>query len=232
VEMPISYTNYGPFSSFAPQFDSTWATLDKRDSDLLISCYGDRTNAADALALRQSVQDSSENLLRVVDGILDSLTDGEHSRTIKALESPMEKKADAKQNLTIEQMTALLENVGSLENVGLDMSFVKELKVDLGLAPRPETLADKIERTGAMVNDLATLQMSRLSGQVPQTITEAAHASQLETQLGAKLAQQLSSEISQGAVQPQQFTSPPVIHQAMGINEDECDYDLLKEFFT
>ncbi|KAK6056304.1 Bromodomain protein [Cooperia oncophora] len=32
----ITYLNYGPFSSFAPQYDSTWATLTKRDSDLLL----------------------------------------------------------------------------------------------------------------------------------------------------------------------------------------------------
>lgn len=32
----ITYLNYGPFSSFAPQYDSTWATLSKRDSDLLL----------------------------------------------------------------------------------------------------------------------------------------------------------------------------------------------------
>ncbi|VDM72752.1 unnamed protein product, partial [Strongylus vulgaris] len=30
----ITYLNYGPFASFAPQYDSTWATLTKRDSDL------------------------------------------------------------------------------------------------------------------------------------------------------------------------------------------------------
>uniref|UniRef100_A0A0R3Q0F6 Bromo domain-containing protein n=1 Tax=Angiostrongylus costaricensis TaxID=334426 RepID=A0A0R3Q0F6_ANGCS len=32
----ITYLNYGPFASFAPQYDSTWATLTKEDSDLLL----------------------------------------------------------------------------------------------------------------------------------------------------------------------------------------------------
>ncbi|KHJ75733.1 hypothetical protein OESDEN_24651 [Oesophagostomum dentatum] len=32
----ITYLNYGPFASFAPQYDSTWATLTKSDSDLLL----------------------------------------------------------------------------------------------------------------------------------------------------------------------------------------------------
>ena len=34
----ITYLNYGPFASFAPQYDSTWATLTKSDSDLLLRC--------------------------------------------------------------------------------------------------------------------------------------------------------------------------------------------------
>jgi hypothetical protein len=35
-DYPISYTNHGPFASFAPQFDSTWATLSKRGRFFLI----------------------------------------------------------------------------------------------------------------------------------------------------------------------------------------------------
>lgn len=31
----MSYTNPGPYSSFAPQYDSTWATLSKRGFPLL-----------------------------------------------------------------------------------------------------------------------------------------------------------------------------------------------------
>ncbi|VDK31135.1 unnamed protein product [Gongylonema pulchrum] len=42
IQVPISYTSYGPFSSFAPQFDSTWATLCERDSRLLLNAYGDK----------------------------------------------------------------------------------------------------------------------------------------------------------------------------------------------
>ena len=37
---PVSYLMYGPFGSFAPVYDSTFATLSKMDSDLLLSTYG------------------------------------------------------------------------------------------------------------------------------------------------------------------------------------------------
>lgn len=64
--------------------DSTWAALNKRDSDLLLSCYGDKQNAIDALSLRQMTSDAG--LTQTIDRILDMVTEGEHSRLIKTLE--------------------------------------------------------------------------------------------------------------------------------------------------
>lgn len=40
---PVTYLQYGPFSSFGPVYDSSNANLSKEDSDLLISTYGDET---------------------------------------------------------------------------------------------------------------------------------------------------------------------------------------------
>ena len=37
---PVSYLMYGPFGSFAPAYDSSFATLTKMDSDLLLQSYG------------------------------------------------------------------------------------------------------------------------------------------------------------------------------------------------
>lgn len=35
------YLNYGPYSSYAPHYDSTFANISKADSDLIYSAYGD-----------------------------------------------------------------------------------------------------------------------------------------------------------------------------------------------
>ena len=37
---PVSYLMNGPFGSFAPTYDSAFATLTKMDSDLLLHTYG------------------------------------------------------------------------------------------------------------------------------------------------------------------------------------------------
>jgi hypothetical protein len=96
LKKPVSYTNYGPFCTFAPQFDSTWASLNKRDSEMLTACYGDTQNTSDALALRQFAIDSNENLVKMVDNLLDTLTDGEHSRTMECLEKEAEDESKVK----------------------------------------------------------------------------------------------------------------------------------------
>ncbi len=37
------YLEYGPFSSHAPIYDSSYSNLSKEESDLLMSTYGDET---------------------------------------------------------------------------------------------------------------------------------------------------------------------------------------------
>ena len=38
---PVMYMNYGPFSSHAPAYDSSFSTVCKEDSDKLLQTYGD-----------------------------------------------------------------------------------------------------------------------------------------------------------------------------------------------
>jgi hypothetical protein len=37
------YLNYGPFGTYAPQYDSTFANMTKDETDILLSTYGDET---------------------------------------------------------------------------------------------------------------------------------------------------------------------------------------------
>ncbi|CAK5018330.1 unnamed protein product [Meloidogyne enterolobii] len=114
----ISYTNPGPFASFAPQWDSTWATLSKRDSQLLLSCYGDQDNVSDAFSLRQMVENVDDG--NFVDDMFDGLTDGEHSKTIAALEGKeMEKSNVVASNPLdekLEQTGNMLQQLAAVQN--------------------------------------------------------------------------------------------------------------------
>ena len=50
------YLEYGPFSSHAPIYDSSYSNLSKDDSDLLMSTYGDETGYQYALRLASLIK--------------------------------------------------------------------------------------------------------------------------------------------------------------------------------
>uniref|UniRef100_A0A8B9HRX7 Bromo domain-containing protein n=1 Tax=Astyanax mexicanus TaxID=7994 RepID=A0A8B9HRX7_ASTMX len=41
---PVTYMNYGPFSSYAPTYDSSFANISKEESDLIYSFYGEESS--------------------------------------------------------------------------------------------------------------------------------------------------------------------------------------------
>ncbi|KAI6178399.1 Bromodomain protein [Aphelenchoides besseyi] len=233
---PISYINSGPFGSFAPQFDSTWASLTKRDSDMLLACYGDRQNTTDALSLRQMASDAG--FVEAIDGILDLLTDGEHSRTLNHLEKQTDEHMAEEEvkttttEISEEEMKKLIDEVATLENLGLDMSFLNNVRTHLGLESAEEPTTDDILRqNGQMLTDLNSLQQQRLSSAVPMSLAEIQQPEIVEEQLAHKVVQSLANGVTEFAVEPGRLVTTSAIHQAVGLNEeDDCDYDLLREF--
>ncbi|VDK75517.1 unnamed protein product [Litomosoides sigmodontis] len=230
-QVPISYVSYGPFSSFAPQFDSTWATLCERDSRLLLGTYGDRTNVTNAISLREMVDNAGEYMIKVVDDLLDTLTNGEHRRTIKALETDVEESSVSQMKNAVDKidLNKLLSDIESLENVGVDVSFISDIRKLYKLQIVPETPQTALNKTGVMISDLALLQKNRLSSIPPTTLTEQPPPGNHELNLASKVQGKLHSQIAQYA-KPGNVISPPVIHNAVGLNEE--DIDLLNEFFT
>uniref|UniRef100_A0A1I8EQ81 Bromo domain-containing protein n=1 Tax=Wuchereria bancrofti TaxID=6293 RepID=A0A1I8EQ81_WUCBA len=230
-QVPISYVSYGPFSSFAPQFDSTWATLCERDSRLLLGTYGDRTNVTNAISLREMVDNCGEYMIKVVDDLLDTLTNGEHRRTIKALETDADKSSVSQMKNAVDKidLNKLLSDVESLENIGIDVSFTSDIRKLYKLQTVPETHQATLNKTGVMISDLALLQKNRLNSVPPTTLTEQPPPSSHELNLANKVQGKLHSQIAQYA-KPGNVISPPVIHNAVGLNEE--DIDLLNEFFT
>uniref|UniRef100_A0AC35F772 Bromo domain-containing protein n=1 Tax=Panagrolaimus sp. PS1159 TaxID=55785 RepID=A0AC35F772_9BILA len=253
---PSSYLNYEPFASFAPMYDTTWATMNQRDSELLTQTYGDRENAADIFQLRQMVVDSGGYFLELFDNMLNTLTDGEHSRVIDTLHSSEKETLEAleKNNETLEALeknnerettptsfSKLLDDISTLENIGIDTSFIDEIKADcadcgfFNPPPTTQTAAmmmipeEEIERNGYMIQDLTYLQNQRLT----RTITNLADVPQIsdaELELSSRLATNFQQQIIQFNVAPNEIgVTPHIIHNAIGVN-DEDDYDILREF--
>ncbi|XP_014664625.1 PREDICTED: bromodomain-containing protein 7-like [Priapulus caudatus] len=84
--VPVSYLNYGDYGSYGPIYDSSFANLNKEDSDLIYATYGDETGVQYAESLMDYVKDSDDFAVKFVNNLLDALTYNEHSKCQKQLE--------------------------------------------------------------------------------------------------------------------------------------------------
>ncbi|KAK6052631.1 hypothetical protein COOONC_09863 [Cooperia oncophora] len=83
------------------------------------------------MSLREMVCNAGAHFVKVVDDLLDTLTDGEHSRAMAEL-----KKGDVEdvKPRDTEDLLELLSEVESLENLGVDVSFVKDIRENLSVS--------------------------------------------------------------------------------------------------
>ena len=125
-------------------------------------------------------------------------------------------------------MRQLLDNIATLKNLGIDTSFTEELKVEYGLTDSP-TPEETIARNGIMINDFARLQNQRFTRTVTN-LTDVPDPTDAEVELANNLTQNFQSQIIQFEIPPQQVISANAVHNAIGINDDEADYDVLREF--
>ncbi|CAF0981682.1 unnamed protein product [Didymodactylos carnosus] len=79
---PRYFLDYGPFSSHAPSYDSSFSSITKDELDLLIHTYGSEFSAAYAVSLLDYVKDSGELAMAYVDRLLSVLTNGEHENYV------------------------------------------------------------------------------------------------------------------------------------------------------
>ncbi|CAD5206733.1 unnamed protein product [Bursaphelenchus okinawaensis] len=222
----VNYTSYGPFCSFAPQYDSTWSSLNKRDSDLLLSCYGDKNNTSDAVSLRQMALDAGGCLVKAVDGILDILTDGEHSKTLKELNSEVTEEEAKK-----EAETQAEETLAEISKLGADSTYIDELKKELGLAAPEGSCEHMLNVAGELLRELNNVQTNRLNQDPPVSLNDLGRPDQAEGDLAVNVAQQFTNIVKHGAA-PKDLVTTPQIHQAIGVSADDFDYDVLSEFIT
>ena len=76
---------YGAFGSYAPSYDSAFANLSKEDSELILQTYGSENAVQYAESIIDFTKDS-DCAIRMADNLLDSLTNGEHSKTKEIIE--------------------------------------------------------------------------------------------------------------------------------------------------
>lgn len=85
IVKPVKPLYYGPFGSYAPSYDSTFANLTKEESDIVLSTYGEDTGVPYAESILDFVRDC-DYALHIADDLLNLMTHGEHTAVARILE--------------------------------------------------------------------------------------------------------------------------------------------------
>ncbi|XP_055955506.1 bromodomain-containing protein 7 isoform X2 [Patella vulgata] len=202
---PINYLNYGPFSSYAPTYDSSFSTLSKSESDLLLATYGDETGAQYATSVMDFVDTSGDYAVKMVNNLLDILTKCEHSKTQRILEAKRKEEEqqriqDAKEKESINSVVA--------EHTAVDTSIVKE-------ESEMDKIQQKLDHTASLITTLHDKQKERLSAKLPSHLAHIPGPTEKEAELAEKVTQELTALAKAAA--PQEIVSMNSVRKAMGI---------------
>ncbi|EFO97512.1 CRE-TAG-298 protein [Caenorhabditis remanei] len=248
-QAPVNYLNYGPFSSFAPMYDSTWSTMTKTDTDMFLRVYGEKSNAAAAVSMRSFVENCPE-FAEIVEKKLNGLTDDEHSKTIKNLNQEKDEIDDLmmeNEEYRNQTVLSLLNDVTSISNFGIDVGFLKDIRQEI-LVPAPESeppateplpeymmdmnhmnVQQQLDHIGQEIKDLAHLQQDRLCQPPPQMLLTVPEPSPIEQKLAENVQQHLAHQMATHTI-PEAFVTDAALHDAIGVDMD--DGDLFSEFFV
>ncbi|XP_065145621.1 bromodomain-containing protein 7 [Paramisgurnus dabryanus] len=212
---PVTYINYGPYSSYAPTYDSSFANISKDDSDLIYSFYGEESSDQGYESISDCLVKTEEHMSRLADNILDALTNGEHSRQLKETEP---------ENLQGEEPVEKADTTDDVEVVGSEPSsgnITTALTSNLDLpesfdSDETQNFQQKLDETTLLLRELQKAQKERLSAKQPPNIICLLAPTAKELQLAEKVTGNLTQLTSQ--VNPGDVCSIYGIRKAMGIS--------------
>nr|XP_033798004.1 bromodomain-containing protein 7 isoform X2 [Geotrypetes seraphini] len=200
---PVVYMNYGPFSSYAPVYDSTFANISKDDSDLIYSTYGEDSNPQGYSSIQRFLAKSQDYPYGLADSLLDALTNGNHSRTLQELEPVTE----------TEVINRIDSNQGRFASLRAVTCLGTQEMFD---SHEAEIFQRKLDETTTLLQDLQEAQNERLSTRPPPNMICLLGPSFREVQLADKVTNNLKELAQQ--VTPGDIVSIHGIRKAMGIS--------------
>uniref|UniRef100_A0A8B9FGX7 Bromodomain containing 7 n=1 Tax=Amazona collaria TaxID=241587 RepID=A0A8B9FGX7_9PSIT len=207
---PVTYLNYGPYSSYAPTYDSTFANISKEDSDLIYSTYGEETNQG-SFSIHDFLMKSQDYPFLMADSLLDVLTKGGHTRALRELEvvrvdlgTIMEIDIAARLDSANDRLTALK----AVTNFGMP---IEEFDSE-----EAEIFQRKLDETTKLLRELQDAQNERLSTKPPPNMICLLGPSYREMHLAERVTNNLKELAQQ--VTPGDIVSTYGVRKAMGIS--------------
>ncbi|CAK6958825.1 bromodomain-containing protein 7 [Scomber scombrus] len=208
---PVSYMNYGPFTSYAPTYDSSFANISKDDSDLIYAFYGEESSLQGSDSMTGFLAKSDEYVYKLADNLLDAMTNGEHSKTLKEiqpLQVPTNTREDKDDMEVTEPKTPSCNRLDFLRP-GVGLLETEELSAEA------LHIQQKLDETTKLLRDLQEAQKARLSAKQPPNMICLLAPTAKELDLAEKVTGNLASLTSQ--VAPCDVSSVYGIRKAMGV---------------
>ncbi|XP_036201027.1 bromodomain-containing protein 7 isoform X2 [Myotis myotis] len=222
---PVLYLNYGPYSSYAPHYDSTFANISKDDSDLIYSAYGeDDCDIPSDFSIHEFLATCQDYPYVMADSLLDVLTKGGHSRSLQ--ESETSSPEDEGQSRTLdaakETEASEVEPAGRVGSGSQDRLAALEVVANLGApvevfdSEEAEVFQRKLDETTRLLRELQEAQNERLSTRPPPNTICLLGPSYRELHLAEQVTNNLKELAQQ--VTPGDVVSTYGVRKAMGIS--------------
>nr|XP_008984098.3 bromodomain-containing protein 7 isoform X4 [Callithrix jacchus] len=220
----VLYLNYGPYSSYAPHYDSTFANISKDDSDLIYSTYGEDSDLPSDFSIHEFLATCQDYPYVMADSLLDVLTKGGHSRTLQELEmsSPEDEGHTRTLDTAKEMEITEIEPVGCLDSSTQDRLIALKAVTNFGIpvevfdSEEAEVFQKKLDETTRLLRELQEAQNERLSTRPPPNMICLLGPSYREMHLAEQVTNNLKELAQQ--VTPGDIVSTYGVRKAMGIS--------------
>ncbi|XP_034834704.1 bromodomain-containing protein 7-like isoform X3 [Maniola hyperantus] len=207
--------NYGPFSSYAPAYDGTFASLTKDESHLIYHTLPSETGQGNEAMLRFAAD-----------------SPWQHIYDMEALFPDKKAQPDTpapKEDSDLSKVKVDVEQLRSLSELGIDVDFLSEIEDDVRQAQHDYGLASALQHTYQLLAKLEKEQRDRLSGTVPWHLSQCARAGGAEREAARLAAAWLRGMLAR--VPPHTVAPLPAIRAAMGVTLEHLDTPMAVDDF-
>ncbi|XP_049719662.1 bromodomain-containing protein 7 isoform X1 [Elephas maximus indicus] len=219
---PVLYLNYGPYSSYAPHYDSTFANISKDDSDLIYSAYGEDPDLPSDFSIHEFLATCQDYPYVMADSFLDALTKGGHSRALQELETPEDESQTRTLDTTKDMEVTEIEPAGPVDCSSQDRLTALKAVTNFGAplevfdSEEAEVFQRKLDETTKLLRELQEAQNERLSTRPPPNTICLLGPSYREMLLAEQVTNNLKELAQQ--VTPGDVVSTYGVRKALGIS--------------
>ncbi|XP_013175897.1 PREDICTED: bromodomain-containing protein 7 isoform X2 [Papilio xuthus] len=213
--------NYGPFGSYAPSYDGTFATLTKDETHLVYH------------TLPYEMGQGNEELLRFApDSPWAAIYDMEAmfpDRKVLPDPAPAPASAPAPDDNDLSKVKVDVEELRSLAALGIDVDFLADIEEELAAAQHDYGISAALRHTHHLIVKLEKEQRERLSQPPPWHLSLCARAGAGERAAARALAGWLRGMVAR--VPPRHVAPTLAIRRALGVTLEHLDTPLAVDDF-